>query len=554
MVAGDPQNPNPYLVGSGPGSSPLGMEAGHLELEEERQRLHRQYVELAQTQRRLADELERLQHERVQLQKERGELYRTAERQAFEFQKQQELLAAERGRLEQEREKLFEQVQRYLDSWTAETQAKRTELYRAERELGERELALERRERAVRAEEARLIELGGRLTEQSEKIAFEIQRIAGMTPEEAKKELRDQLFEQAKQEEAANLEAFEERVKKEADKRAAIILANAMQRLAGSVLRDVALVEVQLPSDDFKSRIIGKDGRNIRRFEEVTGVDVILEVEDHPDRVALSCFNPLRREKARLCLEELLADGRIQPKRIEDTYENVSRQLEQDLRRAGQAAAAEFGFQDMHKEITEVLGRLKLWESNGQFVLDHLRESARLARMIAEELSVDPTVATRAALLHDIGKALRYERKGPHAIVGANFAREHGEDEAVCHAIEAHHNEVPAETVAAVLVQVVDRLSGGRPGARVERSNANYVERLEELEEFCRSHRGVRDAYAFKAGREIRVIVDGARLNDIETRELLKELKASIERDRRFQNNFELTVIREYRITENVWG
>lgn len=521
-----------------------------MRIEEERRRLDSESRELASTRRRLAEELDELQNERLQLQKERGELYRAAERQALEFQKQQEVLAAERRRLEEERRQLYSQALAYAEAFREEAQIRREELGRCERDLRERELRLEERLRRLRSEEARIVELGGQATERAEKAGSELARVARMTREEAREELRRQLFEEVKRKSAEQIVKLEERVKEEADSRAAGILATAMQRLTSDVLNEVPIAVVQLPSEDFKARIIGKDGRNIRTFESVTGVN--LELDDAPDAVVVSSFDPLRKERARLCLEDLVADGRIQPNRIEETYRRVCARLDRDLYRAGEEAVLEFGFSDMDKEIVRVLGSLKLRLSAGQNVLGHLRESAQLARMIAQELQIDPTVATRAALLHDLGKGLRHTNVGTHAAVGSEFARRHGEAEAVCHAIEAHHNEVEPQTVDAVLVQVADHLSGGRPGARTAGSREDYIGRIEELERLCKRHRGVRDAYAFQGGREIRVLVEPSTIDDTGARLLLQEIAKDIESEGKYPNNLKITVIREFRVSEAI--
>ncbi len=516
-------------------------------IEEERRRLEAGARELAATQRRLAHELEQLHNERLQLQKERGELYKTAEQQARELLKHHENLSIERGRLEDERRRLYEQVFRYAETFRAEAQALREEIAGAEKALRERESELEQRFQILRSEEARLLEIGERTTERAERVEEELYRIAGMTPQQAREEVRRQLFEEVKAESAAQISKIEERVKEEADQRAARILATVMQRIAPEAVNEVPVSVVQLPSEDFKARIIGKDGRNIRTLESKAGVE--LKLDDVPEAVVISTFDPVRKEKTRLCLEELIADGRIQPSRIEETYERVERRLERELFEAGEEAALEFGFK-MQREILQVLGSLKLWTSGGQNVLAHLRESARIARMIAEELQIDPTVATRAALLHDLGKGLRHKYEGSHARVGAEFARHHGEPEPVCHAIEAHHNEIQPRSVDAVLVQIADHLSGGRPGARKSGSDEDYIKRLTDLERVCKSIKGVQEAYAFGGGREIRVIVDPGRIDDADLFRFPKEIAKEIEREGYSSHNLRITVIREVRRSE----
>ncbi len=532
--------------------TPNRMTADDFDVVDERERLLAEAQQLAATRQKLAEELQKLQGERLQLQKERGELYRTAERQAAEFRKHQEALAAERCRLDEERARLYAEARSYVEEFREEARIRREELARAETAIQQRERELDQRLRLVRAEEARILALGTATTERAELLKEELSRIAGISRQEAREDLRRHLLDEVKRDYADQLRKMTERVKEEADIRAARILVTAMQRLAPDIVQTLPLAVVELPSEDYKARIIGKDGRNIRTFESVTGVN--LELEESSDTVVISSHDPLRRERARLCLEELVADGRIQPNRIEAMYERVTRRLDRELFEEGERAVQEFGFTDMNKEIVRVLGSLKLRDSMGQNVLEHLKECARLARMVAEELQIDPAAATRGALLHDLGKGLRHVHQGTHASVGAWFARRHGESEAVCHAIEAHHDEVEPRTVDAVIVQVVDHLSGGRPGARDGGSRDHYVRRLEDLERLCKQHRGVRDAYAFQGGREIRVIVDPYAVDDTGAILLAQELVKDIESEGLFPNNVRVTVIREFRASETSNG
>jgi ribonucrease Y len=320
-----------------------------------------------------------------------------------------------------------------------------------------------------------------------------------------------------------------------------------MQRLAGSHAAETTVSVVQLPSDDMKGRIIGREGRNIRALENLTGVDFI--IDDTPSAVVLSAFDGVRREIARLTLEKLLADGRIHPARIEEAYYQAKSELEAHLQEAGEEAAFKCGVQGLDTEIIRTLGRLRFRTSYGQNVLAHSIECAQLAAMMADELGASPKTAARAALLHDIGKAVSHEVEGPHALVGGEMARRHGESEAVAHAMEAHHNEVEPQTVEAVIVQAADALSGARPGARGE-SLESYVKRLRELEHIASRHDGVEKVYAMQAGREIRVIVEPTTVDDDAALLLSREIAREIERELEYPGQIKVTVIRESRAVE----
>jgi ribonuclease Y len=320
-----------------------------------------------------------------------------------------------------------------------------------------------------------------------------------------------------------------------------------MQRLAGSHAAETTVSVVALPSDDMKGRIIGREGRNIRALENLTGVDFI--IDDTPNAVVLSAFDGVRREIARMTLEKLLADGRIHPARIEEAYYQAKSELAAHLQQAGEDAAFQCGVQGLDPEIIRTLGRLKFRTSYGQNVLAHSIECAHLAAMMADELGASPKTAARAALLHDMGKAVSHEVEGPHALVGGQLARRHGEAEAVAHAMEAHHNEVEPQTVEAVIVQAADALSGARPGARGE-SLESYVKRLRALELIASRHAGVEKVYAMQAGREIRVIVEPAKIDDDAAMLLSREIAREIERELEYPGQIKVTVIRESRAVE----
>jgi ribonuclease Y len=320
-----------------------------------------------------------------------------------------------------------------------------------------------------------------------------------------------------------------------------------MQRVAGGHASETTVTPIQLESDELKGRIIGREGRNIRTLETLTGIDVI--VDDTPGTVLLSGFDGVRRELARLTLEKLLADGRIHPARIEEAYAEAGSELDRRIVELGEQATLEAGIGTVHPELTKLLGRLRFRTSYGQNVLDHSIECARLAALVAAELDANPKIAARAALLHDVGKAVSHEVEGPHAIVGAELAARHKESDAVAHAIEAHHNEVEPQTVEAVIVQIADALSGARPGARGE-TLERYAARLHDLEGVAARHRGVDKVYAMHAGRELRVIVKPDEIDDDGATILSREIAREVERELEYPGQIKVTVIRESRATD----
>jgi ribonuclease Y len=340
------------------------------------------------------------------------------------------------------------------------------------------------------------------------------------------------------------LRQIEEETKREAERRVRNILSVCMQRLAAGHAAETTVSVVQLASDDLKGRIIGREGRNIRALENLTGVDFI--IDDTPGAVVLSGFDGVRRELARLTLEKLLADGRIHPARIEETYYQTRSELEAHIVELGEQGVLDAGVQNVHPELVRLLGRLRFRTSYGQNVLAHSIEVAQLSAMMAQELGASPKIARRAALLHDIGKSVTHEVEGPHALVGGQLARRYGEEEAVAHAMEAHHNEVEPETIEAVIVQAADALSGARPGARGE-SLEQYVKRLRELEQIAGRHKGVEKVYAMQAGREIRVMVAPGAIDDDAATLLAHEIAREIERELEYPGQIKVTVIRESR-------
>ena len=374
-----------------------------------------------------------------------------------------------------------------------------------------------------------------------------LERLAGLTAEQAKAEVISDIEHDAKRQGAVKARDIESQIQAESQTRARRLLATVIQRVASEQTAEAVVSAVHLPSDDMKGRIIGREGRNIRSFEQTTGVNVI--VDETPDAVLLSCFDPVRRETARLTLERLLFDGRIHPSRIEEMHQRSQAEVEQVCQRAGEDALVEAGITTIHPELVTTLGQLKFRTSYGQNVLKHLIESCHIAGLIADELGLDRKLCGRAALLHDIGKALTHEAEGSHAMVGAQLARRLGESEDVVHAIEAHHNEVEPRTVEAIITQAADAISGGRPGARRE-SLESYVKRLERLEEIARECEGVDKVFAMQAGREVRVMVLPDVVDDIQAQVLARDIAKQVEHELTYPGQIKVTVVRESRATE----
>jgi len=411
--------------------------------------------------------------------------------------------------------------------------AQRAEIARRERTIDERATALERQADA--------------LAEGHLELQRQLERIAGVTAAQAKQLLLKELEDQVRHDSAKLIRQLEEETKRDADRRVRSILSVCMQRIAAGHATETTVAVVQLASDDMKGRIIGREGRNIRALENLTGVDFI--IDDTPNAVVLSGFDGVRREIARMTLEKLLADGRIHPARIEEMYYQAKSELEDHIVELGEEAVFAANVQGLDPELIKLLGRLKFRTSYGQNVLAHSVECSRVAALMAHELGASPRTARRAALLHDIGKAVSHEVEGPHALVGGDIARRHGEPEAVAHAMEAHHNEVEPQTVEAVIVQAADALSGARPGARGE-SLEQYVRRLRDLEQIATRHDGVDKVYAMQAGREIRVMVAPTTVDDDRAALLSHEIAREIEKELEYPGQIKVTVIRESRSVE----
>jgi ribonuclease Y len=413
--------------------------------------------------------------------------------------------------------------------------------------LAERSATLDQREQLVARHESELEHERTSLAARQEEAEQRLERLAGMSGARAKQLLLQEIEDQARLDAGRRLRQIEEETKRDAERRVRNILSVVMQRLAAGHAAETTVSVVHLASDDLKGRIIGREGRNIRALENITGVDFI--IDDTPGAVVLSGFDGVRRELARLTLEKLLADGRIHPARIEETYYQTKSELEAHIAELGEQGAFDAGVQGLAPELVKLLGRLRFRTSYGQNVLAHSIEVAQLAAMMADELGASAKTARRAALLHDIGKAVTHEVEGPHALVGGEMARRHGEEEAVAHAMEAHHNEVEPQTIEAVIVQAADALSGARPGARGE-SLEQYVKRLHNLERIAQRHQGVEKVYAMQAGREIRVMVAPGAIDDEAATLLSYEIAREIEKELEYPGQIKVTVIRESRAVQ----
>ncbi len=410
-----------------------------------------------------------------------------------------------------------------------------------------KESELEKRERAIDAKEKAAEENLQHYIELVEKEKGELEKLSGLTCDQAKELLLKMMENEAKYEGAKLIKRIENESIEEADKRAKKIISTAIQRYAGEYVAERTVSVVSLPGEEMKGRIIGREGRNIRAFEAATGIDII--IDDTPEAVILSGFNPVRREVARLSLMRLIADGRIHPARIEDVVKKVSLEVDQTIKEAGEQAAFDLGVHGIHPEMIKYIGSLKFRTSYSQNVLQHSIEVGFLCGIMAAELGLNSKLARRMGLLHDIGKAIDHEVDGPHALIGSKLAKKFGEASKVVHAIAAHHEDVPPNTVYAFLVQAADSLSGARPGARKELLE-NYVKRLEELEHIAKSFSGVETAYAIQAGRELRVIVESQQVSDETAVLLSRDIAKKIEETMSFPGQIKVTVIREMRAVE----
>ena len=433
----------------------------------------------------------------------------------------------------------------------SERKERQREVREAEHRVQQREESLDRRTDSLDQREKQISNMQSQIdkrmnkVEETEKeVGRRLEQVAGMTPEEAKSELLETLKDEVAHESAAIIRESEARTKAEADKTARSILSQAMQRIASEHTIENTVSTIQIPSDELKGRIIGREGRNIRSFEQITGTNLI--IDDTPECVTISCFDPVRREIGRVTMENLIADGRIHPARIEEMFDKAERLVNQRVLEAGEQAAFDTGVHDMDPELVKTLGRLRYRTSYGQNVLNHSLEVSYLCGVMASELGLDPVPAKRAGLLHDIGKAIDREVEGNHAVIGADLARRFGENDTIVHAIEAHHNDVEPNSVLDVLVQAADAVSAARPGARKETLDA-YIKRLEKLEEIAMSYKGVERTYAIQAGREVRVMVEPEKVDEAATVVLAHDIASRIENELQYPGQVKVVVIRESR-------
>ena len=444
-----------------------------------------------------------------------------------------------------------EDILRSRNEYEKEVKERRAEQQKQERRLQQKEENLDRKTDALEKREEALNQKHAALDKENEEIKIikrsqteMLERISGFTAEDAKKYLIEQVESEVTHETALKIKELEQRAKDEADSRAREIVASAIQRCAADHVAEITVSVVPLPNDEMKGRIIGREGRNIRTIETLTGVDLI--IDDTPEAITVSCFEPVRREVARLALEKLIADGRIHPTHIEEMVNKARREVDAIIKSEGERAVLETGIRGLHPELVKMLGRLHYRTSYGQNVLQHSIEVSHLAGMMAAELGADVYAAKRAGLLHDIGKAVDHEVEGPHALIGADLAKKYNESKEILHAIAAHHEDQRPETALAVLVQAADSLSGARPGARKELLES-YVKRLEDLENIASEFDGVSKAYAIQAGREIRVMVNSENVDDDQTYMLCKGITGKIEENLTYPGQIRVTVIRERR-------
>ena len=452
------------------------------------------------------------------------------------------LLAAQEESLQ-----LLQRAEADLRQLRGEVQRHEDRLAKREESLDQKLADIDRRDQRLRNREQALDEREGSIQGLIAEQRTKLEQLSQLSADEARERLLDQIDTEVRDDALRRMRNTEARVKEEADEKVRRILAGAMQRVTSEVTSETTVAVVPIPSDDMKGRIIGREGRNIRALEAALGCDLI--IDDTPDAVTLSSFDPVRREIGRISLTRLVQDGRIHPTRIEEVVEKARREMEVIIHQAGDAAAVEAGCPGIHKEVLNIFGRLRYRTSYGQNQLRHAVETAHIAGMLAHEMHANVEVARRGALLHDLGKAVDHEVEGTHALIGGDIARRFGTPEPVVHCIEAHHEEVEANSVEALIVQMSDSISGGRPGARRE-SMERYIKRLEALEEIAISFPGVDRSFAIQAGREVRVIVNPERVDDLEALRLARDISKKIEESLQYPGQIRVTVVRETRASE----
>lgn len=449
-----------------------------------------------------------------------------------------------------------EEVHRIRNDFEKESRERRNEIQRLERRIIQREELLDKKSEAIENKEEVLNkkqqdinEKAASIDELYDKQREELEKLSNLSSDEARELLLEETKKEIRHDLAVMIKDMENKAKEEADKKAKEIISTAIQRCAADHVAESTVHVVSLPNDEMKGRIIGREGRNIRALETLTGVDLI--IDDTPEAVILSGFDPIRRQVARIALEKLIIDGRIHPARIEEMVEKAKQEVENDIKEEGEQATFETGVHGLHQELVKLLGRLKYRTSYGQNVLKHSMEVAYLAGLMASELGMDPTLAKRSGLLHDIGKAVDHEIEGPHALIGSEMAKKYHESSVVVNAIAAHHGDVEYESIEAILVQAADAISAARPGARRETLEA-YIKRLEKLEEIANSYEGVEKSYAIQAGREVRIMVKPEDIDDYGCIEMSKNIVKRIESELEYPGQIKVNIIREVRDRKSV--